>query len=75
MAAGLLRKRVITIEWGFEVGEEVVGSGKGSSGGGGRVYGVVVVLVKMAYTERLPAFGGGKEGGGSSFFGCDGGGC
>ena len=47
---------------------------EGGRGGGGCVCGAVVVLVEMAYTRRLPAFGGVKEGGGSSFLGCVGGG-
>ena len=34
------------------------------------VFGAVVVLVEVVYTSRLPAFGGVKEGGGSSFLGC-----
>ena len=75
MAAGLLRKKAISEQWRLEVRGEVVREWVERGRGGDRcVCGAVVVLAEMACTGRLPAFGGVKEGGGSSFLGCAGGG-
>ena len=43
---------------------------EGGRGGSRCVCREAVVLVEMTHTDRLPAFGGVKEGGGSSFLGC-----
>ena len=48
--------------------------GGGGRGGGRCICGSAEVVVEMGYTGRLPAFGGDKEGGGSAFLGCAGGG-
>ena len=72
---GLLWKKAISEQRRFEVRGEVVREWvEGGRGGSGCVCGAVVVLVEMACTGRLPAFGGVREGGGSSFLGCAGGG-